>query len=111
VGRESQCIQRIGIMRKANSAARRNRSADAVEADLWGFFEGVMPDADNFSSPTAELVVDALVAGHVLLAIFIPESAVVFRTPVALGQPRRNQPSTKMATFTLAKQSPGFSPK
>jgi hypothetical protein len=39
---------------------------DAVEAGLGGFLEGVLPDADDFSSPTAELVVDAAIAGHVV---------------------------------------------
>ena len=43
-----------------------------------------MPDADDFPSLPAELAVHAFVAGHVVLALFIPEGAVGFRAGVAL---------------------------
>jgi hypothetical protein len=52
---------------------------------LGGFLEGVLPDADEFLSLPAELTVDASVAGHVLLALFVPEFLVGFRAGVALG--------------------------
>jgi hypothetical protein len=44
-----------------------------------------LPDADDFPSLPAELAIDALIAGHVALALFIPEGAVGFRAGVALG--------------------------
>jgi hypothetical protein len=43
-----------------------------------------LPDADDFPSLPAELAVHALVPGYVVLALFIPESAVGFRAGVAL---------------------------
>jgi hypothetical protein len=57
----------------------------AVEANGWGFLEGVLPDADDFPSLLAELAVHAAIAGHVVLAFAVPESAVGFRAGVALG--------------------------
>ncbi len=44
-----------------------------------------MPDADDFPSLAAKLTGDALVASHVAFALFVPECAVGFRTPIALG--------------------------
>ncbi len=44
----------------------------------------MLPDADDFPSLPAELAGDAPIAGHVVLAFFIPEGAVGFRTAVAL---------------------------
>ncbi len=64
---------------------RQERAADAVKAKGRGFLEGVLPDADDFPSLPAELAVHASVPGHVVGALFIPESAVGFRTGVALG--------------------------
>jgi hypothetical protein len=61
------------------------RAADAVEANGWGFLEGVLPDADDFASWPAEQAVHAPVAGNVVLAFSIPEGAVGFRAGVALG--------------------------
>ena len=45
----------------------------------------MLPDADDFPSLLAELAVDSFVAGHVGLALFIPEHPICFRTGVALG--------------------------
>jgi hypothetical protein len=59
-------------------------SADAVEAGLGGFLEGVLPDANDFPSLPAELAVDAFIAGHVVCSFFIPECTVGFRAGVAL---------------------------
>ncbi len=51
---------------------------------MGGFSEGVLPDADDFPSLSAELAGDAPVAGHVVVVFFFPESAVGFRARVAL---------------------------
>ena len=59
-------------------------AADAVEANGGGFLEGVLPDADDCPSLLAELAGHALVPGYVVLALFIPESAVGFGSGVAL---------------------------
>jgi hypothetical protein len=45
------------------------RAADAVEANGRRFLEGVLPDADNFPSLSAELVGDAFVSGHVIFTL------------------------------------------
>ena len=60
-------------------------AADAVKAGVGRFLEGVLPDADDFPSLPAELAGDALIAGHVVFAFFIPELPVGFRAGVALG--------------------------
>ncbi len=60
-------------------------AAHAVEAGLGGFLEGVLPDADNFPSLPPELAVDALIAGHVVFSLFVPELPVGFGAGVALG--------------------------
>ena len=49
------------------------------------FFEGMLPDADDFPSPAPKLAGDVAVAGHVGLAFAVPEDAVGFRAGVALG--------------------------
>ncbi len=43
-----------------------------------------MPDADDFPSLLPELAVDAFVARHVVLSLFIPELPVGLRPRVAL---------------------------
>ena len=58
---------------------------DAGEASVGGFFEGMLPDADDFPSPAPKLAGDVAVAGHVGLAFPVPEGAVGFRAGVALG--------------------------
>ena len=57
-------------------------SADAVEADLGGFLEGVLPDADDFPSLAADLTGDVAVAGHVGLAFAVPKCTVGPRAAV-----------------------------
>ena len=66
-------------------AGQCNDTPDALEASLRRFLEGVLPDADDFPSLPAELAGDAFIAGHVVLPLFIPESAVGFGAGVALG--------------------------
>lgn len=44
-----------------------------------------MPDADDLPFLLPELTVHAFVAGHVVFALSIPESAVGFRAGVTLG--------------------------
>ncbi len=44
----------------------------------------MLPDADDFPSLPAELALDALIAGHVLLAFTVPKCAVGFGAGVAL---------------------------
>jgi hypothetical protein len=44
----------------------------------------MLPDADDFPSLLAELAIYTSFAGHVGLALFIPELAVGFRAGVAL---------------------------
>ena len=61
------------------------RTADAVEAGVRGFLEGVLPDADDFPALAAELASDAFIAGHVFLALFVPEFPVGFGAGVAPG--------------------------
>ena len=56
-----------------------------MEAGGGGFPEGVLPDADDFPSPAAELAGDAFIAGHVVFALFVPELPVGFWARVALG--------------------------
>jgi len=68
-----------------NSNPRRDRPADAVEAGVWRFFEGMLPDADDLPAFTPQLPVYASVARHVVLALFVPEFLVRFRAGVALG--------------------------
>ena len=58
---------------------------DAVEAGGGGFLQGVLPDAEDFPALAAELARDAAVAGHVVLAFAVPESAVGFGPSIALG--------------------------
>ena len=45
----------------------------------------MLPDADDFPAPAAELAGDAAVAGHAGLAFAVPEGAVGVRAGVALG--------------------------
>ncbi len=59
--------------------------ADAVEAGGGEFFEGVLPDADDFPSLPAELAVHAPVAVHVIVAFLVPKLSIGFRAGVALG--------------------------
>jgi hypothetical protein len=60
-------------VRKAKAIAlTAERAADAVEAGVGRFLEGVLPDVDDFPSLTAELAVDTLIAGHVARAFFYP---------------------------------------
>jgi hypothetical protein len=73
---KAHSVQRLRIFQIA---------ADAVEAGGRGFLEGVLPNADDFPSLPAELKVHAFVAGYVVLALFVPEFPVSFRTGVALG--------------------------
>ena len=62
------------------------------------FFEGMLPDADDFPSPAPELAGDAAVVGYVGLAFAVPEGAVGFRaggalaavTPIASAVRRQN---------------------
>jgi hypothetical protein len=68
-------------------------AVDACEAGGGGFLERVLPDADDFPSLAAELAVDTFVAGHVLLALSIPECAVGFRAGIA---PRAPVPKTSI---------------
>ena len=58
--------------------------ADAGEASVGRFFEGMLPDADDFPSPAPKLAGDVAIAGYVGLAFAIPEGAVGFRAGVAL---------------------------
>jgi len=52
---------------------------------LGGFLEGVLPDADDFPSLTAELAVDPSVTSDVVLPFFIPKLPVGLWAGVALG--------------------------
>ena len=63
---------------------------------MGGFSEGVLPDADDFPSLSAELADDAPVAGHIVVVFFIPESAVGFRARVAL---RASVPETAIDEY------------
>ena len=54
-------------------------SADAIEAGVGGFLEGMLPDADDFPSPAPELASNASIAGHVGLAFAVPDSVVGVR--------------------------------
>jgi hypothetical protein len=60
-------MQRWRAFRKTSESA-----ADAVEAGVGRFLEGVLPDADDFPSLTAELAVDTPIARHVVRAFFVP---------------------------------------
>jgi hypothetical protein len=41
----------------------------ALQTGLRGFFEGVLPDADDFPALVAELAGDAFIASHVVFAL------------------------------------------
>jgi hypothetical protein len=47
-------------------------AADAVEAGVGEFLEGVLPDADDLPPLAAELAVHSFIAGHVVGALFVP---------------------------------------
>ncbi len=64
---------------------RRQCPADAGEAVLRGFSQGVLPDADDFPSLTTKLAVHASVAANVVFALFVPEPPIGFGAFVALG--------------------------
>lgn len=72
---KAHSVQRLRIFQIA---------ANAVEAGLGRFLEGVLPEANGFPSLPAELAVAAFIAGHVVLAFAVPEGSVGFRTGVAL---------------------------
>ena len=72
-------IQSQGSKTQVCSPIGCKGAADAGEASVGGFLEGMLPDGDDFSSPAPELVGDAAVAGHVGLAFAVPDGAVGVR--------------------------------
>ena len=60
-------------------------AAEAYKAAVGRFPKGVLPDADDFPALAAELAVDSVVTGPVVLALFVPELLVGFRSSVAVG--------------------------
>lgn len=62
-----------------------NSSNNAVYADNRTFPQRMLPDADDFPALATELAVDSSVAGHVVIALFVPEGTVGFRAGVAFG--------------------------
>ena len=80
-GRDADGKQRAG----PDSSAEGQAAADAGEASVGGFLEGMLPDANDFPSPAPELAGDSLIAGHVGLAFAAPEGVVGFRSGGALA--------------------------
>ena len=80
-GRDADGKQRAGPDPSSEGQAATN----AGEAGVGGFFEGMLPDADDFPAPAPELAGYVAVAGHVGLVFTVPEGAVGVRAGVALG--------------------------
>jgi hypothetical protein len=76
-----------------SSGGAFQRAAEAGEAGLGGFLEGVLPDAEDFPSIPAELAVHAFIAGHVVFSFLIPKLPVGFGAGVAL---RTSVPETSV---------------
>jgi len=90
-------------------AGQCNDTPDALEASLRRFLEGVLPDADDFPSLPAELAVDAFVAGHVVLSLFVPELPVGFWAGVALWASVPETSIDEDGDFRARKSKIGFS--
>ena len=80
-GRDADGKQRAGPDPSVEGQAATN----AGEAGVGGFFEGMLPDADDFPAPAPELAGYVAVAGHVGLVFTVREGAVGVRAGVSLA--------------------------
>lgn len=81
-----QMLSSLGrLYNTKSSGLRSERPPDAGEAGLRGPFQGVLPNEDDLPAAGAEPAGDTAVAGHVGLALLVPERPAHLRARVALG--------------------------
>lgn len=61
-------------------------SVNPFEAGSWGFWEGVLPDADGIASRVGPADNSPVYRAHVVRALLVPEPLVGSRPGVAVGE-------------------------